>query len=322
MFDDFNYCFLTSSYSPYSSHTTRYAPVRPDGTVEEWHKIVSVKGFFYHRVKFMDVDGDGQMEIISCRARNPVYGPKRGVLVYLKPVNAETPYAEPWKETVLGNHCDTYFEVEDIDEDGRQEIISPEFFGRALTLISSTSEQGFFNDSREIQYTTIDNTYGSFFEAQLVDLNNDGKLDLIASTHQEKGDTPTGSVIAYEIPADKSAIRTTPNWERRLLATDFPVQPGYKEAAPGGVIAFYPTREEKGKPVIAVSGDGSQKAYLMVPKSQDPSDWEYDLIEIHDCKATVGGMFVDDIDNDGFKEIFIPCFNTDYVVGYKYVPAN
>lgn len=243
-------------------------------------------------------------------------GKKQGLLVYLEPKNRADPFAEPWVEHVIGNHCDVYFEIADINNDGQNEIVVPEFFGSALTLISTSNTKGLFSNPSDIRYTTIDNMSGPMFEVQVIDVNNDGKLDILATTHIEKKVDPSGAVIVYEIPEDVSE----PGWDYRVIANDFFVQDGFKEASPGGMVAFYPTDEKKGKPVIAVSGDGSQKAYLMIPQSQDPNNWEYDMVLLHDCKGTVGGIFVEDVDNDGYKELFVPCFNTDHVAGYRYLP--
>ena len=65
----------------------------------------------------------------------------------------------------------------------------------------------------------------------------------------------------------------------------------------------------KQKPWIVVAGDGSWVAHLLRPLSQDTTNWQYTNEVLHDCKMTVGGIAVNDIDGDGIKELVIPCFD-------------
>lgn len=88
-------------------------------------------------------------------------------------------------------------------------------------------------------------------------------------------------------------------WKRHVLSTGqyHVLQKGTKAAAPGLPVAFYPNLNHKyTKPLVALAGDASRSAYILVPKSEDPNNWEYESIPFHDCKATVGGIAVGDVD--------------------------
>ena len=50
------------------------------------------------------------------------------------------------------------------------------------------------------------------------------------------------------------------------------------------------------KPLIALAGDASRQAYLLIPRSESSDNWEYDAVAFHNCKATVGGIAVGDVD--------------------------
>jgi predicted lipoprotein with Yx(FWY)xxD motif len=50
------------------------------------------------------------------------------------------------------------------------------------------------------------------------------------------------------------------------------------------------------KPLVVVAGDAAQSAYILVPHSEDPNDWNYDATPFHNCHATVGGIAVGDVD--------------------------
>lgn len=278
---------------------------------QEWINLFTAKNYFYHRVRFFDVDGDGQLDILTCRATKPLFGPGTGNLVYLKPEDSSRPMG-PWKETVVGPHCDTFFEIADLNGDGKDDIISAEFWGNSLTMISSTNPKNSFANPKDLVYNVIDSHDGHIFDVQLVDLNGDGKKDVLVTNHQGNKEAPHGSVYGYEVPQN---IKDP--WPRHLLATNFTVlQKGFAQASPGSAQAFYPVQGNK--PLIALAGDGSQRAYVLEPNSQDASDWSYNTRQIHDCKSTVGSLAIDDVNDDGHMEIFIPCYDAGYVAVYAY----
>ena len=279
------------------------------GEFDEFTQIFGSKGYFYHQTSFYDVDQDGQLDILSCRATKPLFGDGHGDLVWLQPVDRSNPIGS-WKETVLGKGCDTFFVVDDVDGDGVTDILSAEFWGKKLTLIQSPN--GKFDDPSGFTYTTIDDTIGAAFDLSLVDINGDGKRDILATNHDGSG---KGGVYAYEIPSKVGA-----KWIRHDLSVGFPVlQKGVGQAAPGQAQAFHPnTKSTKGKPTIVVAGDGSQKAYLLTPNTSTPSDWSFSRSILHDCKCTVGGIAVGDVNGDGKVDVFIPCYDSGYLATYTF----
>jgi hypothetical protein len=167
---------------------------------------------------------------------------------------------------------------------------------------------------------------------EVVDVNNDGKLDLVVTNHQDGKETPDGSIFVYEAPN-----KLSDKWTKHVLAKKFEVlQKGFKQAAPGLAVVFQPHSNSRTKPTIALAGDGSQKAYLLNAVSQSPSNWDYEMSVLHDCKATAGGIAVADVmgkhilQNDsavsysvsltgtGSAQIFIPCYDTGLLVVYSY----
>jgi hypothetical protein len=111
------------------------------------------KDYFYHTVAFYDVDQDGKMDMLSCRASKGLFSDGRGDLVYLQPIDRAKPLGK-WKETIIGRGCDTFFVLEDVNGDGKIDLLAAEFWGKQMTLIESVD--GRFNDSSKLKYTTID----------------------------------------------------------------------------------------------------------------------------------------------------------------------
>ena len=141
----------------------------------------------------------------------------------------------------------------------------------------------------------------------MFDINNDGKVDtiytnnkpeIVVSNHQEEKESIKGSLYAYELTPGGSISNP---WTRHVLATgQFHVlQKGIKAAAPGLPVAFYPDLKNRNtKPLVALAGDASRWAYILVPRSENPDNWEYEAVPFHNCESTVGGIAVGDVDGN------------------------
>lgn len=263
------------------------------------------KGYFYHQTEFFDVNGDGKLDILTCRAIKPMTGAAKGDLTWLEPLDRSKPLGK-WKETIIGKGCDTFFKLEDVDGDGKVDILAAEFWGQSLTLIQTAN--GRFDDVKQFTYTFIDKTIGGVFDVQFIDVNGDGKKDILVTDHLGNG---KGGVYAYEVPAN-----VKDRWIRHDLSVGFQVlQTGIGQASPGSAQVFFPVKGQ-GKPHIVVAGDGSQKAYVLVPNGTDAAGWNFTRTIIHDCKCTVGGIAV--AYTQGRTNLYIPCYDNGYLVTYSY----
>lgn len=82
------------------------------------------------------------------------------------------------------------------------------------------------------------------FSVQVVDINGDGKKEILATNHDGQGN---GGVFAYELSGGK--------WVRHDLAVGFPILNGGNfQAAPGAAEAFFPNKNSSSRPHIVVSG--------------------------------------------------------------------
>lgn len=252
------------------------------------------KGWFYHRAEWIDMNGDGRLDLVTARARVGLGGKTAGEMLWLE--QPESPLAEAWKEHPLESPGDVHFRTCDFNQDGQPEVLSALFFQKKVTYSGSQGT------------VLVDDKLGSPFDLELVDLNRDGKPELLASNHEAgKG----GKVVAYEVPENPRQA-----WTRHTLLENIEAKVvSMNSAAPGQAHAF---ELGEGAPWVLVSGDGSGKAHLLRPTGE----WKFQEQVILDAGSTVGQSAVGDVNHDGLPEFFIPLYDKGKIEVFSVVPKN
>ena len=128
--------------------------------------VKNKRGFFYHSVKWADMNGDGLLDMVTARAKKPIFGASKGELIWLEqPANGEL--LKQWKEHLITEGPDVNFILEDLTNDGQPEIIATEFFSEKLSVT--------YKEGSEWKKVIIDDKIKRGFDLEMVDLNNDGK---------------------------------------------------------------------------------------------------------------------------------------------------
>lgn len=279
----------------------------------------------YHKGIFIDMDGDGLKDIVTVRSGFRVGAssyPPYGELVWFKNPGAALKPDVAWKETVIwGGPAagfmgpDIALAAADLDRDGVPEIIATHFFsgasgngpptGGKIVLYGAPAGQkwtavNLANGSLP-RVKEISTDQGFPFGVQLVDLNRDGKLDILASNHAPDNCTAQtssavpGRVYALEMPKD-GKIFTSP-WITHVLQDNIRPNPslpgstGGGRLAPGKAQAFYTHRSLEGvsKPQIVVGGDEAGKVWILRAQSNtDVANWNYDVAVLFDINQTYG----------------------------------
>lgn len=268
-------------------------------------------GYFYHMVVWRDMNEDGLLDIVTARVNDPLFiGKQLGQLLWLEQPKSNPVDNVPWTEHLLADGPETVFILTDLNlKDDQYEVIATQFFTQHLALYVF----GLKNNS--LLYSRyLDETIGPAYNVEMVDLNNDGKQDLLVTNHV--GDEG-GSVYGYEIPLD---IKNG-DFKRHTLASDFPVtESGSNQAAPGFAYSFKPHTSYTGKPYILVAGDGSQRAYLLTPTN---TEFTYNRTIIISVDGVVGSIgFGDVIGRDGWAEFFVPDYDGNKIYGYTFAPKK
>merc|ERR1719394_411429 len=184
------------------------------------------------------------------------------------------------------------------------EIVAAQFFAKdpsLVLLLCDQSEWSSCTSDEDFEMIVIDGSLGPYFNTEWVDINNDGRKDLLVTNNRDDG---KGAVFAYEVPEDYRAG----NWTRHTLADGYKppksIMPG--QGAPGLSQTFWPTSDESGKPWVMVTGDDQGNVDLLMPNSEDANDWSYTKDTIIEGVGTIGSPTYGDVNGDGITELFLP----------------
>lgn len=229
------------------------------------------------------------------------------------------PQSQLFEEQVIMNGgCDIFYDIGDLDNDGRFEIITAGFFISQVNIIYTDNIQNNFLGGNA-KLITIDSKAGQLFDVQLDDLDGDNKLEILATNHQGNKDQVKGALFYYKMQGSNFKNST---WERFMIYENFPVlKAGINQAAPGAAILFQPNLNDKsGQKYIILAGDGSEYAYLFQPNMQPDGSLNYTLVWTQLYKNTVGGISVADLNGDGYNECVIPIYESNTLFFYTFAP--
>ena len=270
--------------------------------------------WFYHGAAFKDMDGDGLIDIVTGRANVPLFGKPTSQLIWLKNPGGTT-ITGPWNSSLLMSTSGPDIQLQFASIDSLVVLFGNSFFSQKLQMLWSDSNT-YWNDTAHLHVRHIDYQSLPYAYIQLnEDLNGDQRPDLLVTVNDENN----GSLVAYELPPAGKIL--TGDFVKHVLASGFkPLTHAKGRGAPGqaAVVQFFSVNQRK-KPILLLSGDDDGCVYLLEAlHDDDPTNWEYSSKIIYQSESsTIGQLSVEDVDNDGHLELFIPVYNTGQVLIYR-----
>ncbi|MBT8421915.1 MAG: VCBS repeat-containing protein [Gammaproteobacteria bacterium] len=313
--------------------------------------------WFYHDARFIDMDEDGLKDIVSLRSSFIVSGgfcAPTGQVVWFRNPGDQLSADTEWEEHIVVDTepkpggASININAYDFDGDGRMEIIGTHFFKHdGITIYGAPKglkwsdvdpAKGIYAQQQDIM-----RRQGNPFAVEIVDLNGDGRVDVLTSNHQgdqcfdvTRTEVP-GRVIAIEQPESGKLFED--EWRVHVIKDNIRAAPTFPKPergpgrlAPNRAFAFWPERslEDEQRPWVFVGGDEAAKVWVLKPKTEDSDDWRYDSAVVFDINdyygentsqtllddpqgisiSTIGGASwrYDRPGPDGKAEFYIPVF--------------
>jgi hypothetical protein len=290
------------------------------------HRSTMEEPRFYHSIRFVDMDQDGLLDIVTVRSgfhmnpRKPeafAFSPPVGELVWFRnpgPIairnSMEDGSAKGWQDIVLvdGLGPDVYLDAKDMDGDGIPEIVATHYFSGTNNFENTTwgspSRVTLYGAPQTERWDAVNASdpaapkpqvadivmdQGMMFSVEIVDLDGDGRLDVLATNHQTQNDPIDGRVFGIEPPASGRLFEDP--WTIHILMdgirpTDTPPREPNFRMSPGAAKSFRSPHstldDDVGKPWIAVSGDQASKAWVLKPAKEAWVFEEELLLDIND----------------------------------------
>merc|ERR1712176_85271 len=249
-----------------------------------------------------DINGDGLTDVLCARNREakngydyfwnqllwfetPAENAKAG---YWKP---HILYGEEYNEDTLNQGPALNFDVADIDGDGNVEIVYTEFWGKTLAMFHTTD----FTDPEKLTRVVVSDDHGSPYGCNFVDVNNDGRLDILYTNHEIRFSRTKPMFGFFEIPADFKSGSASFKWN--LIDGDLNERTSLIALAPG----FFTTIDTPGlKPQLSLATDGGGKWFMYTPENQDANSTAYVKQELagNKCDFMQPEIYYDD-ETDG-----------------------
>ena len=215
-----------------------------------WVKVTifqDLNVYTYHRVRFLDCDGDGDEDIITTRLNLAATGPDRSTMLWL-----ENEGTAPYTPHTVGDGGGTLFNLYDMDSDGILDIVAIQFaitsalfnnevlggptgsdpVGDSVIWYKNPGQAALLANPDQVWIRhTIDNWYtssnpiGKGFEVIVADIDNDSEDELVVTNHNHQNYDnadrrlwPAG-VYLLDMPGDPT---NTAGWEPVTIETGDP----------------------------------------------------------------------------------------------------
>lgn len=264
-------------------------------------------GFFYHKAVPFDVDNDGDLDIVTCRATLPFLAKGHGELLWLE--NTGSGLESVWPTHVLQQGPDIIFDIHPSSTPANLIVAAGEFFNARVTLTV-------IQFGKVVSYTVVDNTIGAIDDVGFHNLDGTGVPNLLVTNHVST--EALSGVFAYT--CTDPSMPGSANWTRTILSQGFKTRAWFQGMSPGFVYPLYPQPgSPNGFPTIAIAGDGTYELYLLLPTST-PLVYTRETLLV--ANGTVAALAVADFNGDGWTDMLVPNYDKGMLYAYTFRPAQ
>jgi len=147
------------------------AIIRRTQDYSEWKNVDVGSGWSYDRSIWVDMNRDGLKDCLTARYRDGV-----GQLIYFQQPGGQ----EDWNQFIINEgEADGNFKT--IRHYKRNYIIVAANQFSSLSVFWTTHPKKSWEDAKRLRKNVVDN-YGKYYDIQHIDLNNDGRKDILTTT--------------------------------------------------------------------------------------------------------------------------------------------
>jgi hypothetical protein len=265
------------------------------------------RGYFYHMGRWVDLNGDGRLDLVTARSNAKAGG---GELIWLEQPEGGL-NTLPWKEHLITAGPDVMFEL--VDHPNQKDsfaVFASEFFNKELKLYEISKSNGALLNSRSID-SDIDQAYS----VRYMDIDHDGREELLVNNHESND--ASAAVFLYNVPEDIQEGQ----WTRKVIANGFKNARGMNNMCPGFPYPVYPnTAKQSGYAHILIAGDGDHSAHLLRPTGDPEEIYQKELIK--NFEGTVGAITTSDVNENGWLEFYVANYDKNYVEVFEFYDAD
>ncbi len=260
---------------------------------------------WYHIALGIDIDGDKDNDFItSCHVGDVMTAATGASRVEW----FENDGKGGFKSHAIGAGGGSLLSLWDLDADGDQDVIAPQFFGPESMVWYEQTEK---NGAKWVKHI-VNNTTGRGFIVKFADMNGDGKVDMLYGNHNNEIAKDAAQKIMglywFDLP-EAGKVRGLTNWDayKHTIYEGFVVDgsdPAERAGAPG-MINVGDIDGDCDMDVTA-SGDGDLGLYAFIQQA----DNKFDRVNLYvnASNANSGEQHLYDLDGDGDLDIMWAVF--------------
>jgi hypothetical protein len=260
-----------------------------DPATSPWQRFTLETGVAdsYGKVYTMDANGDGKQDIII--------GGNRGAALFLNPGNADQPGAV-WTKVSLPEETGASIYLDDMNNDGKTDVVNSHTGFSATGYVGNVSwlDVLFMGGKIAFNRTMIDSASIRAFDVNTIDVNKDGRKDVLVSSFMVPG------IYWYEQPANSGD-----SWIQHLVSNTY-----------DGTDMYTGDIDKNGNTDLIISGLFYNKiSWFSYSWENSQALWTEHFLD--DDIAMPADISLNDMDGDGDLDVVLAGMGVNQIIWYE-----